>query len=456
MNSFRYWLQPRQWVEPLLAIIVIGGLIRALAHIYTYGYLPQPYFYDPSDTWMDWFNTADWARDNGVYDSWGTVYAPFSFVFLRTFGMAHCYEGGGTDSAHYARACDWAGVGFIHAIYALNVILVALAYFTTDRRTALPRAIAVAMGLPLTAALERGNLVILAFTCVILAFGPIIKSTRIRWLAFGVAMNLKIYMIALLFPQLLRRRWRWFEGAAISAVVIYLISYALLGRGSPMEVYANIVAFQGQTSPNQFLDIFYQATYAPLIQLLNNQSFPVTSLIGSKNVDTLLMILPWLLRITQLAILVAVIAIWLRPEVVPMYRITNLGISFALITVESGGYTHLFVIFFTLFERWKGAWQKIAIVCCYLISFQFDYILDRTPQFVHNSFFHNSTIFITYYIMLGSFIRPLMFYLIPFALSCATIAVVWKDIRAQGWKSRWRYRHDLPIMVGQGAAFPPR
>ncbi|OYY76196.1 MAG: hypothetical protein B7Y43_15975 [Sphingomonas sp. 28-62-20] len=430
-----------------MAIIVLGGLIRAISHIYYNGYLPQPYFYDPADTWMDWFNTADWARDAGVYDSWRTVYAPLSLVFLRTFGMSRCYEGGGLDSAYYARACDWPGVVMLHAIYALDIFLVARAYFKTDRSTALPRAIAIAMGLPLTAALERGNLIILCFTCVILAFGPIFKSARLRWLALGMAMNLKIYMIALLFPQLLRRRWRWFEGAAISAVFVYVVSYALLGRGSPLEIYTNIVAFQNQTSPNQFLDVFYQATFAPLIQLLNNQSFPVTSLIGSQNVETLLIVLPWLLRLTQLAIFCAVVGIWLRPEVMSMYRITNLGISFALITVESGGYTHLFPIFFTFFEKWKGFWPKVAIICCYALSFQFDYILDRTPPLVHDSFFNNSTIFVTYYIMLGSFIRPLFFYMIPFALSCATIIAVYRDIAAKGWQSRHRFRHDLPVFT---------
>lgn len=435
----------RHWVEHLLTLVLIGGLVRAMVHVYNYGYLPQPYFYDPADSWMDWFNTADWARDLGVYDSWGTVYPPLTFVFLRIFGLSACYEGGGGDSAYYARACDWWGIVFIHGIYLLNIVLIAIVYFRTDRSTALPRALAIAIGLPLTSALERGNLLILAFTLVMLAFGPIIRSARLRWLAIGAAINLKIYLVAAVFPQLLRRRWRWFEGAMLATVAIYLISYGLLGRGSPGEIFNNIAQFQGQAQPNQFLDIFYAASYDPLIKLLQGQSFPVNALIGSRNVDLMLLILPNLTRVVQVTIVAAAAAAWLRPEVIPMYRLTNLGLSFALITSESGGYTQLFPIFFTFFEKWRGVGPRIAIVCCYILSFQFDYILDRAPPLVHDTFFTNSTIFVTYYIMLGFFVRPLIFYIIPFALACSTLVAVWRDIRLNGWESRVRFRRDVQL-----------
>lgn len=438
--------RPRQtWIEPILATILVGGLIRALIYLLINGYLPQPYFYDTADSWMDWFNTADWARDIGVYDSWKTVYAPLTFVILRNVGLGYCYTGGGLESAYYARACDWPSVVIIHAIYVADIVLVAVCFMRIDRKTALPRALAVSLGLPLTAGLERANLLILAFTFVILAFAPILQTARMRWLALGAAINLKIYIVAMLFPQLLRSRWRWFEGALIATIAIYLISYGILGRGSPSEIYGNIVDFQNQVQPNQFLDIFYPATFAPLITLLENQSFPVTALIGSRNVDLLLMILPWTLRVTQAFILIAVAAAWFRPHLMPMHRLTNFGVSFALITVESGGYTHLFPIFFTFFERWRGVGPKCAIVAAYILSLQFDYILDRTPPLIHDTFFYNSTAFVVYYIMLGSFIRPLIFYLIPFALACTTLVTVWQDIGRNGLIGKTRRAYAVAM-----------
>lgn len=453
--GWRRFLPNEHWIEPILALILVGGMIRTIIFLMGNGYLPQPYFYDPADTWMDWFNTGDWARDRGVYDSWGSVYAPLTLVFLRIFGLSQCYLGGGQDTSYYARACDWLGVFWLHAFYVIAIVVVAVTYLKTNRRTALPRAMALMIGLPMTSGLERGNIILIAFLCVALAFGPLFKSARMRWLALGLAINFKLYIIAALFPQLLRRRWRWFEGASIATIAVYLLTYGILGRGAPGEIIQNIIGFRDVVQANQFLDVLYAATYAPFYTLLNNQSFPITSLIGSKNVDILLMIIPVMLRTTQIAIIFASIAAWVRPEVVPMYRLTNLGLCLALITAESGGYSLIFVIFFTFFEEWKGFGRKIAIVSCYLVCIQFDFIIDRAPPVVRETYFFNSATIVNYYIMLGSFVRPAIFYLIPFALSIVTLGEVWRDVRAQGWKTRWRYRHDFPIMVGAGVARLP-
>jgi hypothetical protein len=40
--------------------------------------------------------------------------------------------------------------------------------------------------------------------------------------------------------------------------------------------------------------------------------------------------------------------------------------------------------------------------------------------------------------------------MVPIALSCATVAAVWRDIRSQGWRGRTRFARDLPIMIGGG------
>jgi hypothetical protein len=303
-------------------------------------------------------------------------------------------------------------------------------------------------------ALERGNLFIVAFACMLLAFGPLVKSARLRWLAVGLAVNFKPYLIAAVFAQLLKRRWRWFEGAMISIIGIYVITYCLLGLGTPFEIINNITSYaSGQMGG--LLDVWYATTYSPLISLLNNSDFPITSLIGSKNVELALVGLPLAIHAVQTAILLAAAAVWLRPEAVSMRRLTGLALSLALITSESGGYSQALIVLFAFMEPWRGFGAKWAIVAAYILCFQFDLSLDRAPPVTRDTFLWGYTAIVEYHIMIGPFIRPAIVLSIPFALSCVTMRDVWIDIRKQGWKTRWRFRHDAPVMVGKGEARPP-
>jgi hypothetical protein len=138
-----------------------------------------------------------------------------------------------------------------------------------------------------------------------------------------------------------------------------------------------------------------------------------------------------------------------------MIRVTNLALAFGLVTVDSFVYSYIITIFFTFLERWKGYSAKWSIVAAYLLCIHFDYPLAGVETGPDDSYLGGRTVEVNLYITAGPFIRPFIFYSIPFALSCATILAVWKDIRLQGWKTRWRFRRDLPIMVGAGEAHPP-
>ena len=228
------------WVEALLAFAVALCLAYNIYHLIDAGYLPSPYFYEAQDTFMDWFNTAYWAHQPGAYDSWATIYPPLSFVVLKVLTNGACYA---AAEGYTSRDCDWYGAVTLHIIYLVNVVLTARTFHKIDRRTAWPRTFAMCVGLPMTFGLERGNLILLCYTCVLLAYGPLVRSARLRWLFAGLAVNFKIYLIGPVFAQILKRRWRWFEGAFIATILVYLASYAIVGAGSPVEIYENIVRF---------------------------------------------------------------------------------------------------------------------------------------------------------------------------------------------------------------------
>lgn len=433
------------WLESILGLGVALLLVRAMWWLYAYGQLPQPFFYEPSDTFMDWFNTAYWAHDKGAYDSWKTIYPPLSFVVLRFLGNPACYVG---TEGLTSRDCDWLGLVAIHAIFAINIVLVALTFKKIDRRTALPRAFALAAGMPMLFALERGNILLLCFTAMLLGFGPLLRSARLRWLFVGIAINFKVYLVAALASQLLKRRWLWFEGALIATVIVYLLSYGILGAGTPREIYTNISDYSSGFIAAQVLDIWYSVTYQPLISLLEGQSFPVVAVLGSRPSEIGLVLLPIIVRLGQLSVVLAAAATWLRPEAVPTYRLAFFGTVLALISSEAGGYTQIMVILFVFMEPWKGIGRPLAIICCYILCMPGDISIGYIPPIIRDSFIVGRSVEVHYSIALGMFLRPGLLILVAISLSCVTLHDVWQDVRRQGWRMRWRYRHDWPLIPG--------
>jgi hypothetical protein len=445
------------WVENGLAAIVVGGLVYCAWFLLVNGYLPQPFFYEPFDTYADWFNTAYWARDKGTYDVWKTIYPPLSFVFLRIFGIDHCYpdrRSFDTSAGLAARDCDWLGMTTLYAIFFVNLVLIWITFRRIDRRTAFPRTIAVGLGLPMVDALERGNLVLVSFTCLLLAFAPILKSARARWLSVGLAINFKVYLVAALVPLVAKRRWRWVESGLISAVLVYLVSFAILGRGTPFEIYDNIRYFSSLPAA-QIMDLWYTTTYQPLVSLLEGDNFPFILLIGSRNVELLLFVIPALQHFTQGLIVLAAAALFLRPEAVPSYRLANLGLLLALITSEAGGYTQIYFMLFVMMEPWRGFGRKWAIIACYVLAIPLDIAIDRAPPVARDLYFGNGATILNYHVTIGPFIRPLVIMTIAMALAAVTMRDVWTDVRQQRWRLRWRFRNDARLLPGEGAALPP-
>jgi hypothetical protein len=441
--------------------MLIIFLIYTALYLYNFGYLPQPFFYDTFDTYMDWFNTAYWAHSDGMYRDWGSIYPPLSFVFFKIISTPRCYHNKNTfigPGAYYdSRECDWIAMTALFLFFFINIYLCYRMLNKINPKTAIPRTILLSLGLPMVSALERGSLSIPTFTCFLLAYTPLLKSTRLKWLALGLAINFKVYLIMSALPLLIKRKWLWVEGALLSTLLVYIITYIILGHGSPLEVYKNISSYSGgQVESSNILDAWYTVTYTVLGALLVNTGFPIYALIGSDTVNMALSAIVVSQRLVQSLLIFSLIMSWIRPEAVSTSRIAALGLSFALATSEVGGYGQAFLYVFLLMEPWKGFGLKFALTLCYIVSFPFDLkISDLGPQIVSDSYLSGVNTLIQFKVMIGPYLRPGLILLIETSLACVTIADVWADIRKQGWKSRWRYRRDFPIMLGAGEIRPP-
>ncbi len=450
---------PGLTMEWAFAGLIVLSIAYTTWHLFTWKYLPPPFFYEPDDIYGDWFNTAFWARNPGSFDTWTTLYPPLSFVLLRFLGIDSCYIDGKafeTSPGLAARSCDWLGVTAIWGFWALSVVLVFLALRRIDRRTAIPRTICVGLGWPFLNAIERGNLVLIAFPCFVLATMPLLKSARLRWLFAAMSINLKVYLVAPFLVQLVRRRWRWVEGVLLATILVYCVSFAMLGRGTPIEIVTNLSAWSNIIITNP-LDFWPATTYQALYSLMESDtvSFPILLMLGSRETHAVQVAITILLAFTQIMLVAAIAATYLRPESITRYRLFALGLLLALITSEAGGYTPAFFMLLVMTEKWEGAGVKFAIVACYVMAISFDWPVTGIAEVVRDSYFEDATVIAQMNVTVWPLLRPLVIQLIAIALACATIRQIWLDVQTDGWAQRWRYRRDVPLLPWVRAPVPP-
>jgi len=402
-----------------LMLLVMASLVRTVIAFRATGYLPQPFVFDTNDTFMDWFNTAYWANHPGAYQVWRSIYPPLSFVFLDLFSLPGCY----LSSPFHARDCDLFARSAIIASYLLTVALVWLSLRRADPRTALVRSVAFGLGLPLLFTLERGNLILVAMPCFILAQGPLLRSPRWRALATAATINFKPYLLLPALAQAVKRDWRPLELAGLATLALYLATLAWVGGGTPGELVsntANWVIFQGGQVWNE---INYSTSYAPLL-MLRKAPIPLLQFVSSDLVETIELAVPLLIRASQAIALAALAAAWLQPRALPAHRIATILLGAYLVTQSPGGYTQAFLLFLVLLERWQGAGPILAIICAYLLCIVGDWPLAGVLDLQTNSWLSGRPVSPSFGLTLGHFVRPGLIVLILWALSLDSVARV--------------------------------
>jgi hypothetical protein len=95
------------WVEYGFVAAIVIAMAYTAWFFHENGHLPQPWFYEPWGTFMDWYSLANWGHFRGAYDIAGTIYPPLSFVVLKIFSFRRCYIDNASEAA---RDCDWLGI----------------------------------------------------------------------------------------------------------------------------------------------------------------------------------------------------------------------------------------------------------------------------------------------------------------------------------------------------------
>jgi hypothetical protein len=393
----------RARAESVLAALLLAGLGLAAWQFVQRGYLPQPFYYRVSQSLMDLYSPALWANHADAYSRWRSLYPPLSFVYLHLTSLNSCYAA--DDLA--GRNCDWLSRLALFAVFLGNLVLVYRNYQLSDPRTAVPRTIAMGLGLPMLYALERGNLLIPCFTCFVLGYGDLIRRRWVRCLALAAAMNFKPYLVFIALPLVAKRRWADLAWCVGLGGAIYLATALWYGSGWPLEMIANETSYAGAASKSYFADLYYATDYWPLIRLLHG--YPPDLRLGSAAISQAWSLgLTGLLRVTQVAALALVALAVFRPRGVDVRRLGALVAVGALTayTTGSAGYAQIFLFFLVFYEQWRGPVRITVLLATYLLCIPIDHVILPVVHQQAYSWLGGREVTATAGVSIGQLVRP--------------------------------------------------
>jgi hypothetical protein len=424
------------WAEIALAGLVLAGLALVAWRFFQHGYLPQPFYYHVSRSLLDLHSTAFWAHARGAFSQWRSQYPPLSFIFLRLTSLKSCYGLGYLAG----RDCDWLARLVLVTIYIANGILVYAAYRLSDPRTAMPRAIALGLGLPMLYALERGNLLIPCFTCFVLGYSDLTRRRWLRCLALAAAINFKPYLVFVALPLIVKRRWASLAWVIGLGGAVYLATALWYGSGWPLQMIANETQYAGAASKSYFADLYYATDYWPLIRLLHG--FPAGLRLGPEGLSQAWSVgLTVLLRVTQAAALALVGFAMLRSRGVDVRRLGALVAVGAITayTTGSAGYAQIFLFFLVFYEPWRGPTRIVVLLATYLLCIPVDYVILPVIHGQDYSWLGGREVTAVFGVSVGQLVRPALLLVIQTGL----IVLNLQDIVGGGEGARGPHNHRL-------------
>jgi hypothetical protein len=214
----------------ILAICVatVGGAVSYWSFFTSNGYLPSPFVYDKTDTFMDFFHPMFWADSDGRYSEWGSVYPPLNFLVLDLLRWLAVGDERFLNAFALRENAVNLQIVLVTAYALVPAYVISRSYWSDFSVTERLMIYCIALTCtPMLFALERGNLAIFS----LLLLPSVIYGKPVgRALAIALLVNLKPYFAVLYFLYIVRRSWQELAGALLAGGVLFLVTGLLVDR----------------------------------------------------------------------------------------------------------------------------------------------------------------------------------------------------------------------------------
>lgn len=346
----RFGVDRLEPVEIASLLLISGTLVYFAVNCATHGLYISSYFSnDWTDTYMDYFNMVQNLRMGDPYYA-NANYPAVCFAIFRilfSFSPRAGLPTSGTprEMALGLRAYSPTFIPFMVFVLACTFVIVfsvlRLCRDKTDRCKGLLVAACLFSG-PFLFLLERGNILILALTCVFFFFAAYESENRLirllGYIALGLAAAIKLYPAVFALMLLCKKRWKAFAVVAAAGLGFLIIPFFWFnGLDSVRAMLAGI----GETSvASNYYGLGYNYSFSNLcsiaLALAGVKGFP-GGLVGTVLPFMMCLLLFFLQKRESLKVLALVLMCVWCPSFSYTYSLTFLLVPFVLLGREDFG-----------------------------------------------------------------------------------------------------------------------
>lgn len=238
-------------------------VVYAVIHFRQTGRLPPPFFYDAGDTFMDYFYTNFWAFHEGRFEDWRSIYPVFVFQVGQWVSASSCTW----KDPFLFRSCNLASIFPLFLAYACGVIacekIFARRLEWSWRQHHWRRCMMLlflGLSMPGLYALERGNYIVLAF--VFLSFFVLAGYGWVGALCLALAINVKQYLLILLFVPFLKRDYAFIVKAALITFLVNVMALLQVGESHYDLLWSNMADFSASGAQSYLSRIWFPTSFS--------------------------------------------------------------------------------------------------------------------------------------------------------------------------------------------------
>jgi hypothetical protein len=391
-QNVRYLFSAMLVVELLFLIYIVKCFVFD-------GMLPAPFFFMPSDTFMDFYNTNYWSLNDGRYDVWQSIYPVSVFLLGRSLTPNDCDV---VLSSLELRDCASYSIISLILFYFIAIVVCAKSFVVRLRSKSITLWIIVFFAMllvfPGLFALERGNYILVA-----LMFLALSELYGLNWkgaVFLALAINIKQYLLILWFVPFFKKDYRYLLTSVTAALLVNELSVIVLSDNNYFYIFDNMFVFSNTFDSDIIQKVWYSTSLSSWEKFLIFYADRFPSAVSLS--------FGFIRGLTLFLCLVAFCVAFLKASVLSReYLSVNILMCMLIATDSAGGYSFVLLLPYLYALVIGERYLKLRIFILFVLFIPFDFVIGPVIEVSQFSYLSNKEVDVITGLTLGAYIRPI-------------------------------------------------